>query len=137
MTPATPLTAYAVLSKPNVRISTKEVYAGIDEEIEKAEDEGIHIHHPRADVIENALKTGDEALLAEEMGNMLELYTLKRYSAVATTKSMLRNEGHPLKVMMSGSGPTVFAIYRDKTEAKEAAHILKKKNRQTFAIRTI
>ena len=134
---ATPLTAYAVLSKPNVKISTKEVYEGIDEEIEKAEKDGIPIHHPRADVIENALRTGDEALLAEEMSNMLELYTLKRYSAVASTKSMLRNEGHPLKVMMSGSGPTVFAIYKDKTEAKEAAHILKQKNRQTFAIRTI
>ncbi len=137
VTKATPLTAYAVLSKPNVRISTKEVYEGIDEEIEKAEKEGIHIHHPRADVIENALKTGDEALLADEMGNVLELYTLKRYSAVATTKSLLRNEGRPIMVMMSGSGPTVFAIYKDKTEAKEAAHILKKKNRQTFAIRTI
>lgn len=137
VTKATPLTAYAVLSKPNVKISTKEVYEGIDEEIEKAEKEGIHIHHPRADVIENALKTGDEALLADEMGNVLELYTLKRYSAVATTKSMLRNEGRPIMVMMSGSGPTVFAIYKDKTEAKEAAHILKKKNRQTFAIRTI
>ncbi len=134
---ATPLDYYVVLSKPNAKVSTKDVYAGIDEEIEKAESEGIHVHHPRADVIEHAVKTGDDALLAHEMGNLLEFYTLKRFSAVASTKSALRNQGNPLKVMMSGSGPTVFALYKDKDEAKEAAHELKKKNKSTFAVRTI
>ncbi len=134
---ATPLDMYAVLSKPNVKVSTKDVYGGIDEELEKAEADGIHVHHPRAEVIEHAIKTGDDALLADEMGNLLELYTIKRNSAVAATKSELRNQGHPLKVMMSGSGPTVFALYRDKGEAKEAAHMLKKKNKSTFAVRTI
>ncbi len=134
---ATPLDYFVVLSKPNVRISTKDVYAGIDEEIEKAKAESIHVHHPRADVIEHAVETGDDALLACEMGNLLEMYTIKRFAAVATTKSALRSQGNPLKVLMSGSGPTVFALYVDKEEAKEAAHELKKKNKSTFAIRTI
>lgn len=129
--------AFAVLSKPRAHVSTKEVYIGIDAELEAAERNNIHVQHPRASVICHAIETKDDALLAEEMGNLLELYTLKRFPSVARTKSDLRADGNPVKVMMSGSGPTVFAIYRDLETAKKAAKRLKQRNKETYTVKFI
>ena len=70
------------------------------------------------------------------MINVLEIYTVNSYPIVMYTKNKAKEVGNPLKVLMSGSGPTVFAIYTNKMKARSAVDHLKEINRDTFLTRT-
>ena len=56
--------------------------------------------------------------------NDLEAVTLSRYPELADLKRLLLNEG-ALGTLMSGSGPTVFGIFKEEGVALQAAHRLK------------
>ncbi len=108
--PAAPLESYVVLSTPPVRVSTKEVYEGIDS-VQTEE-------HPDNDSLVKALAEGDRARAAENMINVLEKYTLQVYSKVYENKYLMESHAREKDiVLMSGSGPTVFAL----TETEEGA----------------
>lgn len=112
------LDAYIVLVKPQFGVSTKEVYQGVDEEIVIAEAEGT-LRHPDNQALITALKETDDDVIKENMVNLLELYTLKAYPQVKEIKDILE-ETDAFKVMMSGSGPTVYAVYKTREEAQAA-----------------
>ena len=131
-----PLKAYVVLSKPRERVSTAEVYKGIDQEIENAMIGGTPLKHPDGNIMAEALKREDKETIKENMINLLELYTLKKYPAVIETMNEFKKCGTHFKVMMSGSGPTVFAVYFEQAEAKKARERLKRLNRETFLTKT-
>jgi len=50
--------------------------------------------------------------VSKYLGNVLEQVTLKRYSSVREIKEKLI-QSEALGVLMSGSGPTVFGIFKD------------------------
>ncbi len=56
--------------------------------------------------------------------NDLEAVTLTRYPELADLKRLILNEG-ALGTLMSGSGPTVFGIFKEKSVAVQAADRLK------------
>lgn len=126
--PVTGLKSHLVLSKPNISVSTAEVYRGIDAE--------PVTHHPDNNAMISALKSGDRKNIEKNLVNVLENFTLKRYSIVMYTKDILRELCPSGAVLMSGSGPTVFGLCRNIAESKYICSQMLKHNRESFWTRT-
>lgn len=108
---------HIVLAKPPFGVSTKEVFRHIDAyEIPMHPDHRALIH---------GLAAGDDEEVYRNMINVLELYTLEHYEAVKKLKDTVRSRTSAEKVLMSGSGPTVFGVYSSMKEAKKACSILR------------
>lgn len=117
LTPLDPMPKCQILiAKPPISVSTKLVYDKLDsKEIEQ---------HPDIDGIITGLKDGDLEAVASSMGNVLEKVTVEEYPVIAQIKDcMLR--GGALGAMMSGSGPTVFGIFKDRRTVKQASALVK------------
>lgn len=100
-----------LLSKPNISVSTRDVYSAFDAgQIEK---------HPDIDGLLQALDAGDlqEMAKGERMGNVLESVTGPKYPVIAELEDIMLQEG-ALRAIMSGSGPTVFGIFDDREKAE-------------------
>ena len=119
----TPLLAcpkcFGLLAKPPISVSTKMVYEKLDScEIKE---------HPDIDGILDGLKNQDLEQVAASLGNVLEKVTVEAYPVIAQIKECMMEAG-ALGAMMSGSGPTVFGIFRDRRTAKEAFAKVKAQN---------
>lgn len=126
--PITGLKSHLVLSKPNISVSTAEVYRGIDEMT-------IDIH-PDNDEMITALIKKDSTLIRKNLINVLENFTLNHYPIVVYTKNMLQELCSTECVLMSGSGPTVFGLCKNITESKEICEKMLKHNKESFWTRT-
>lgn len=117
LTPLPPLPkCYVLIAKPNISVSTQMVYEKLDAQvIEK---------HPDIDGLLEGLKQQDIRKIAASMGNVLEGVTIRQYPIIEKIKEAMKEAG-ALNAMMSGSGPTVFGIFDDRTVAKEAQAKLK------------
>lgn len=113
LTPLPPMPrCQIVVAKPPVSVSTKMVYEKIDSR--------RIVEHPDIDGIIEGLKEGDVTKIASSMGNVLEQVTVEEYPVIDKIKKLM-NEGGAKGAMMSGSGPTVFGIFTEKSLAKKAA----------------
>lgn len=107
---------YILIAKPPISVSTKMVYEKLDaHEIQE---------HPDIDGILHGLENQDLQQIASCMGNVLEKVTIEEYPVIEEIKSVMKDNG-ALNAMMSGSGPTVFGIYDDKQQAKNATSKIK------------
>lgn len=106
---------HILIAKPPVSVSTKLVYQSLDALEEPP--------HPTIDAQIRDLEEQDLRSLAGHMGNVLESVTVPMHPEIETIKEMMLEQG-ALAAMMSGSGPTVFAIFSEEEKAYEAkAHI--------------
>ena len=122
------LHAYIALSKPDIAVSTAEVYKGMDTlTIDRRPDNQALIF---------ALKEHAQKKIYANMVNVLENYTLKVYSTVVYTKDKMQETGLAQHVLMSGSGPTVFAICEDKEHADALRDVMLDINAESFSVRT-
>lgn len=129
LTPITPLKMDLILAKPKIGISTKEVYSGID-----SCDVAVR---PDNDELSEHLNKGDISQAISQMINVLENYTLNAYPEVKELKSFIKeNITGAKRVLMSGSGPTIFALMNSEEEAVRACEILKNKNYEAYACKT-
>ncbi|MGN0331970.1 MAG: 4-(cytidine 5'-diphospho)-2-C-methyl-D-erythritol kinase [Lachnospiraceae bacterium] len=117
LTPLDPMPkCYVLLAKPPISVSTKMVYEKLDShEIE---------NHPDIDGILAGLKAQDVYQVASSMGNVLEKVTIEAYPIIEEIKNVMKSKG-ALGAMMSGSGPTVFGLFEDKSKARDAAQRIK------------
>lgn len=106
-----------VVAKPGVSVSTKGTYAALDQL------EGWK--HPDIDGVIRALEQGSLRDIADCMGNVLELVTAPGCPAIAEIERVLREQGAE-GAMMSGSGPTVFGIFREEEKARRACSAVRK-----------
>ena len=120
LTPLPPMPKCQILiAKPPISVSTKMVYEKLDScEIKE---------HPDIDGILDGLKNQDLEQVAASMGNVLEKVTVEAYPVIAQIKECMMEAG-ALGAMRSGSGPTVFGIFRDRRTAKEAFTKVKAQN---------
>lgn len=114
-----------MIAKPPISVSTKAVYKALDSKKIEA--------HPDIDEIIDGLGKQDLHQIAESMGNVLEEVTIEMYPEIAQIKKCMLEHG-ALGAMMSGSGPTVFGIFDDKSKSRTAMSKLKKQGlaRQIF-----
>ena len=110
LTPLPPMPkCQIVVAKPPVSVSTKMVYEKLD-----AHSSWVH---PDIDGILEGLKEADLFKVASCMGNVLENVTIPEYPVIEKIKQSMKDAG-ALNAMMSGSGPTVFGIFKERSQAK-------------------
>ena len=102
---------FVVVAKPHIGVSTKYVYENLHVETIKT--------HPNIDAMLKGIDAGDLIEISSHMENILENVTEKKYPVIAMLKSKLKSMG-ALNSLMSGSGPTVFALFDDKDKADKA-----------------
>ena len=100
-----------VLVKPSFSISTKSVYEKIDS--------CTGYRHPDTQGLICGLKNGDIYEIAQSMGNVLEEVSITEHPILEKVKNELTELG-AIKAQMSGSGPTVFGIFKSYDEARNA-----------------
>jgi len=110
--------AYVVLVKPDLAVSTAEIYRGYDDDFGSEVEDGID----SCVALRRGLEAGEEDTIFANTRNSLEPVTIFRYPEVGTVISKLselsKDCGVNAKVMMSGSGPTVFAYTFSRGEAE-------------------
>lgn len=109
---------HILIAKPPISVSTKIVYEKLDAcEI---------VEHPDIDGIMEGLREKDIARVAGSMGNVLESVTEKQYPVITQIKEEMLHGG-AMNAMMSGSGPTVFGLFKDRSAAKKTAEQIRQK----------
>lgn len=111
-----PPRASVLIAKPPIMVSTKDVYQGL--KIDEL------TSHPDIDGMIEALKQGNLQGITDRMENVLETVTVKQFPVIAQIKDFMKEHG-AVNALMSGSGPTVFGIYKEEKAAKEAAEALR------------
>ncbi|MBR2258430.1 MAG: 4-(cytidine 5'-diphospho)-2-C-methyl-D-erythritol kinase [Blautia sp.] len=112
MTPLPPLPECAfLLIKPDVKVSTKEAYESLDREV---------LDHPDMEAVLHSIRLQDLTGMAGNLKNVFQPPIIRSCPVVGELISRL-NETDALCACMSGSGPTVFAVFEDPAGAKHAA----------------
>ena len=119
LSPLSPMPkCYVLIAKPGISVSTKVVY-------EKLDSKAI-VEHPNIDGIIAGLDAQDLEQVTTHMGNVLEQVTIQDYPVIEKIKDVMKENG-AVNAMMSGSGPTVFGIFRSRPEAIKAMKAMKRK----------
>ncbi len=112
LTPLPPMpSCYILLAKPGISVSTKYVYQNL-----KANE---LTDHPDIDGIVDSLKNGDLQGICDRLGNVLETVTIRDHPMIDEIKTFLIEQGAS-GALMSGSGPTIFGIFQEKSTARKA-----------------
>lgn len=121
-----PLEDYVILlCKPIINVSTPVAYQKSD-----SIPYSTTVHSTA--VIE-ALKKSDEKAFLQGLYNDFD--SLLMLDEVQKIKAVMENNGS-LKAVMSGSGPTVYGIYRNRQQAENTAEILKKSYTDVYITHT-
>ena len=105
-----------LIAKPGVSVSTAEVYQNL-----KLYD---GMKHPDIDGMIEAIQSKDLNGIAAKMENILETVTIPRYPVIKEIKKIMMDNG-ALNAMMSGSGPSVFGLFREEKDIQAAYEALK------------
>lgn len=114
---------WIVLCKPDFGIPTPALFARADSVPPRC--------HPDIGGMTDALEMGDLDGVAARLGNVFEEYLPEEYGEVFRIKARLMALG-ALNATMSGSGPTVFGIFREENAARTAVETLKRDYVQTY-----
>jgi len=116
-----------LIIKPKVSVSTAWVYKNLDLS-------AINFR-PDTDKLISAIEQKKLDFLAENMKNVLETVTLPKHKVLDEIKSRLIECG-ALGSMMSGSGPSVFGIFKNRASAEKAYNILKSNEWDCYITKT-
>ncbi len=107
---------HLVVAKPAIDVSTGWVYKELDSKEIKS--------HPDIDGIRGAIEDGDIYKMCSLIGNVLETVTITKYEVIKDIEKILEDNG-AVKAFMTGSGPTVFAVYDDIEKARKGYDAVK------------
>jgi len=109
---------YAVVTRPTVRLATRDVFAEFKESDREAA--------PHVDAIGTAFEKGVATpdLLRVHASNDLLAAASRRSDAIASWQTAAAARGIPL--FLTGSGPTLFTIADDRADSPRMARILKR-----------
>jgi len=118
---------WIVLAKPPISVSTGEVYGQLN--LSKI------VNRPNTNYLVDAIKEGNIYALSSNMSNVLETVTETKHPIITEIKRRMM-EYNALGAMMSGSGPTVFGIYKNYEKSKSAYEHLSLLYKQTYMVQT-
>jgi 4-diphosphocytidyl-2-C-methyl-D-erythritol kinase len=118
LTPLPSPRGYAIIVKPDVSLSTAAVYAAFDRAVVR--------RRPDTDALVDGLRSGDFGKVRKNMINVLEIAVLKEYPEIADMKRRLASADAAECALMSGSGSSVFAWYRDRAACEIAYDALRR-----------
>lgn len=105
-----------LLAKPPVIVSTGNVFARFDFKTAR---------RPDMDRILWAIDRGDLNEICRGMGNALESVTAARHPVIEELKGFMIERG-ALAAMMTGSGPCVFGVFKERQKALAAGQAVRK-----------
>ena len=117
---------YLAVAKPEFSVSTPWVYKNL-----KLSEESVH---PETDKLIRALEFGEYEAFNKFSGNTLESVTAGEYPEIAEYENLMKENGAFFS-MMTGSGPTVFGLFKDKKNADTAASVLREKTKEVFVVK--
>jgi 4-diphosphocytidyl-2-C-methyl-D-erythritol kinase len=118
---------WVILIKPQFGVSTKEVFDNLNIN---------EVEHPNVEAVIQSIQNQDYSQLCSSIGNSLESVTFKLYPEVKEIKEKIMKFGVDA-VLMSGSGPTIFALTQKERKAKNIINSLDKNKYQCFAVRLL
>ena len=108
---------HLVVAKPDIMVSTGWVYTELDStEITR---------HPDIDAVKAAIEEGDVKRMCDQIHNVLEPVTTAKYRVIKDIEKILEDNG-AVRAFMTGSGPTVFAVFDNENTAKKGFEAVKK-----------
>ncbi|KAB3540963.1 4-(cytidine 5'-diphospho)-2-C-methyl-D-erythritol kinase [Alkaliphilus pronyensis] len=119
---------WLVISKPSISVSTADVYKSLSLP-------NIQDKRPDTQMLLRAVECGDINLLASNMKNVLETVTEEKYPVITKIKRKMM-EYNALGSIMTGSGPTVFGIFKNYHRAKSAYEHLSLLYKQTYIVQS-
>lgn len=105
-----------LIARPGISVSTKFVYQNL-----KLDGD---LKHPDIDALAAAIWRKDFDGVCAHMGNVLETVTVPHYPVIAQIKEQMLSYD-AAAAMMSGSGPTVFGLFREERSARNALRELR------------
>lgn len=119
---------WLLIANPDLEVSTAYVYGNLNLS-------NINTR-PNTKEIIKCINNDDIAGVSKRMVNVLESVTIKEYPVINEIKESMLKFG-ALGSMMSGSGPTVFGIFKGKTDAVKCYNILKDSIKQLIISKTM
>lgn len=118
----TPPACTVLIAKPNINISTPWAYKTLDTK--------ENLPHPDGKTVRRAIEEQDFDLLCESLGNSFEYVCGEEYPIIKDIeKVMLESDASASD--MSGSGPTVFGLFKERKDAEKAAERIKQEGLAT------
>lgn len=118
---------HVVLLKPKFGVSTATVYKGYRLEEEK--------EHPPTKELLKAIDKQDRTYICRNLVNVLESVSCKLHPEINEIKDKLKSL-HADGVLMSGSGPSVFGLFTDYAQAKQAADLFRQEKQMQYVYLT-
>lgn len=118
---------HMVLVKPSIGVSTQEIYRSL--KIDQIK------NHPDTNLLIEAMTCNDFRTVSNNMYNVLEEVTSQKYSIIKKIENKMIEYG-AIGTMMSGSGPTVFGIFKNHKKAESAYKNLSKRNKEVHLVTT-
>ena len=116
-----------ILVKPKMSVSTKTIFKEVDMQ---------QINHQKIHGLVEAIQQQDYQSMIAHMGNSLEDVTGKRHPIIHQIKERMLKYGADA-ALMSGSGPTVFALCRHYSRAQRVFNGLKGFCDEVYLVRTL
>ena len=118
---------WVVLVKPRMSVSTRTVFREVDTQA---------IQHQDIHGLAEAIREQDYQQMIKKMGNSLEDITGKRHPVIHQIKERMIKYGADA-ALMSGSGPTVFALCQHYSRAQRVYNGLKGFCEEVYLVRTL
>ena len=118
---------WVVLVKPRMSVSTGKVFNEVDMN---------EIHHPDISALKAAIYANDYERMTQAVGNSLEAITIKRHPIIQQIKDRMLRYGADA-TLMSGSGPTVYALCQQYSRAQRIYNGLKGFCDEVYIVRTL
>ena len=109
-----PPSAWVVIAKPDIGVSTPEIYGALDLE---------NKDEIQTQACLKAIENNDYASMCQSLGNSLEKVTMQLYPEVEKLKNTMSNTGVDA-ALMSGSGPTIYGFVQKERQAKQVYNAL-------------
>ena len=124
-----PPKCWVILIKPRIGVSTKEIYEALN---------ANEVQHLDIKGMLDCIELQDYQGICNRLGNSLESVTFERYPVVEEIKNKLIQFGADA-VLMSGSGPTVFALVRKEYKLRRIINSINGclREHEVYAVRLI
>lgn len=118
---------WVVLVKPKMNVSTGSIFGSLSFN---------SIEHPDIPGLMEAVNNNDYKKMTQTIGNALESVTIQKHPVVQQIKERMLKFGADA-ALMSGSGPTVFALCDKKSRAQRIYNGLKGFCEEVYLVRTL
>ncbi|EFR43532.1 4-(cytidine 5'-diphospho)-2-C-methyl-D-erythritol kinase [Streptococcus pseudoporcinus] len=119
--------SWVVLVKPDFGISTRTVFPNVDLE---------NISRVNIDTIVETIEGNDYQAMIAAMGNALEDVSIARKPFIQKIKDKMVSSGADV-ALMTGSGPSVFALCQSEKQANRVVNSLKGFCKEVYKVRTL